>query len=153
MDNEKNVAPQSRPVVALLVAAAAVGYPPAFLVAYFFALAAPYFSTERGVNVTAPFLPLFLPLLAVLLAARYGLWRLLRRWFRGAAGDDAASFFLLAHRPALFSLPITAALCFLDMEGNVFGFLVLPILLLLCLTIGVWVQRRLWRGLRKERSA
>ena len=33
----------------------------------------------------------------------------------------------------------------MDMEGNVFGFLIFPLLLALSLGFGVWVQRRLWR--------
>jgi hypothetical protein len=144
--------------------AAAVGYPPAFLAAYFLDLAVPYGTIAHETNVTQPVIPVLAVLLAAVVWLRYRLWRVLRRRLRPdaalqarqtaidagpqagpQAATDAWDRFCLAHRPAALCLPLTLPLCVLPMEGNAFGLLVLPLLLALTLSIGVWVQVRLWR--------
>ena len=145
MDQSPGKKPASRPVRALFALAAAVGYPPAFLAAYFLTMAVPYGTTPRGTNTVSLVLPVFALLAAAVFFARYQLWRVLYRRFRPQARTDAWTAFLLAHRPCLYVLPATAAIAVIDMEGNVFGFMIFPLLLLLSLVFGLWVQRRLWR--------
>ena len=144
MDQSPGKKPDSRPVRALYALAAAVGYPPAFLAAYFLTMAVPYGTIPRGTNTVSLVLPVFALLAAAVFFARYQLWRFLARRFRPRI-TDAWEAFLLAHRPCLYVLPFTAAIAVMDMEGNVFGFMIFPLLLLLSLVWGLWVQRRLWR--------
>lgn len=165
MDTLPPFSPPSRAGRLLWTLAAAVGYPPAFLAAYFLDLAVPYGTIAHETNVTQPVIPVLAMLLAAVVWLRYRLWRVLRRRLRPdaapqAAGQsttaagrqagpqaasDAWDRFCLAHRPAALCLPLTLPLCVLPMEGNAFGLLVLPLLLALTLSIGVWVQVRLWR--------
>lgn len=165
MDNPPTFSPPSRASRLLWILAASVGYPPAFLLAYFLDLAVPFGTIARETNVTQPVFPILAMLLAAVVWLRYRLWRVLRRRLRRdaapqAAGQpttdagpqagphtasDAWDRFCLAHRPAALCLPLTLPLCVLPMEGNAFGLLVLPLLLTLTLSIGVWVQVRLWR--------
>ena len=134
----------SRPAQALYALAAAVGYPPAFLAAYFCTMASPYGTVARGTNVVSLVLPVFALFAAAVFFARFALWRFLVRRYRSGIPDPWEAF-LVAHRPCLYVLPVTGAVAVMDMEGNVFGFLIFPLLLALSLGFGVWVQRRLWR--------
>jgi hypothetical protein len=144
MDQPLGKKPVSRPVQGLYVLAAAVGYPPAFLAAYFLTMAVPYGTIPRGANTVSLVLPVFALLAAAVFLARYQLWRVLARRYRPRI-TDAWEVFLLAHRPCLYVLPVTAAVAVMDMEGNVFGFMIFPLLLVLSLVLGILVQRRLWR--------
>ena len=136
--------PLSRTAWAVYALAAAVGYPPAFLVAYFCTMASPYGTVAHGTNTVSLVLPVFALFAAAVFFARARLWRFLSRRYRSGIPDPWAVF-LIAHRPCLYVLPVTLAVAVMDMEGNVFGFLIFPLLLVLSLGIGVWVQRRLWR--------
>ena len=145
MDSAPSPPPPSRAARLLWTTAAVAGYPPAFLFAYLLCLGLPYGTTPTATNVAMPVFPILAALLAAVAFARYRLWRTLRRKYRRDDGTDAWLRFRLAHKPAALCLPLTLPLCFAPMEGNAFGFVVLPTLLLLTLAIGVWVQRRLWR--------
>ena len=145
MDSAPSPPRPSRAARLLWTTAAVVGYPPAFLFAYLLDFGLPYGTIPMETNVSMPVFPVLAALLAALAYARYRLWRTLRRRFRRDDGKDAWLRFGLAHKPAALCLPLTLPLCFAPMEGNVFGFLFFPTLLLLTLVIGVWVQRRLWR--------
>ncbi|WP_428562527.1 MAG: hypothetical protein ACP59X_21635 [Solidesulfovibrio sp. DCME] len=145
MDSAPTFTPPSRAGRLLWLAATAIGYPPAFLVGYMLDAGLPFGAIPQGTNVTLPIFPILWAILALLAYARFRLWRLLRRWLRHDTGQDAWARFCLAHRPAALCLPLTLPLCFVPMEGNAFGLLIVPVLLLLTLTIGVWVQIRLWR--------
>jgi hypothetical protein len=145
MDSAPTPPRPSRAARILWTTAAVVGYPPAFLFAYMLCLGLPYGTIPTATNVAMPVFPVLAVLLAAIAFARYRLWRALRRKFRRDDGTDAWLRFRLAHKPAALCLPLTLPLCFAPMEGNAFGFVVLPTLLLLTLAIGVWVQRRLWR--------
>ncbi|MEA5088322.1 hypothetical protein [Solidesulfovibrio sp.] len=145
MDSAPSPPPPSRATRLLWTTAAVAGYPPAFLFAYLLCLGLPYGTIPTATNVAMPVFPILAALLAAVAFARYRLWRTLRRKYRRDDGTDAWLRFRLAHKPAALCLPLTLPLCFAPMEGNAFGFVVLPTLLLLTLAIGVWVQRRLWR--------
>jgi hypothetical protein len=145
MDSAPTPPRPSRAARILWTTAAVVGYPPAFLFAYLLDFGLPYGTIPMETNVSMPVFPVLAALLAAFAYARYRLWRTLRRRFRHDDGKDAWLRFGLAHKPAALCLPLTLPLCFAPMEGNVFGFLFFPTLLLLTLVIGVWVQRRLWR--------
>lgn len=153
MDRPATSQPLSLPTQALYVLAAAVGYPPAFLVAYFCTMAVPYGTIPRGTNTVSLVLPVFALLAAAVFFARYWLWRFLARRYRPQARLRSWEAFLLAHRPCLYVLPATAAVAAIDMEGNVFGFLIFPLLLVASLVIGFWVQRRLWQRSRGAAGA
>lgn len=145
MDSAPTPSRPSRAARLLWTTAAIVGYPPAFLFAYMLCLGLPYGTIPTATNVAMPVFPVLAVLLAAVAFARYRLWQALRRKFRRDDGKDAWLRFRLAHKPAALCLPLTLPLCFAPMEGNAFGFVILPTLLLLTLVIGVWVQRRLWR--------
>ncbi|KHK03669.1 hypothetical protein [Desulfovibrio sp. TomC] len=153
MDRPATSQPLSLPTRALYVLAAAVGYPPAFLTAYFCTMASPYGTVARGTNVVSLVLPVFALFAAAVFLARCQLWRILCRRFRPQAKTEAWEAFLVAHRPCLFMLPLTGAVAAMDMEGNVFGFLVFPLLLVASLVFGFWVQRRLWQSPRGSAGA
>ncbi len=120
----------------LLLAAAMLGRPIAFLVGYFAALVVPDMTVEAGFNTVRLRLPLFLPLMLAMLAARYGFWRaLFHRRLSGVATAEAVARYLDAQRYALLALPVTLAVTVLPMEGNVFGMLFFPLLLVAGLVV------------------
>ena len=123
--------------------AAVAGHPFFFLVAYFVSAAVPGVYIETATNEGHPNLLFFLPLLALLYFLRYGAWLLKRRLAHRPTPEEALARFARAHKPALFSLPVTAFLSVAPVEGNAFGFVVLPLLLLLSLVIGVMIWRRI----------
>ena len=137
--------PPSPAARVLWTTATALGYPPAFLFGYMLNYGLPFGTIPQGTNVAMPLFPVLAAILALVAYARFRLWRLLRRRIRHDPGENAWQRFYLAHKPAALCLPLTLPLCFLPMEGNAFGFLILPLLLVLTLTIGAWVQVRLWR--------
>lgn len=140
--------PLSGPVRALLALAAAVGYPPAFLLAYLLTLAAPYGSVEKSTNVFSVSPLVFAGLAAAICAGRYCLWRGWRRWRKRAAAPDAGALdrWLAAHKPCLAVVPVSVGIVAIDMEGNAFGFLVFPLYVVLGVVMGVWFHRRLRRS-------
>ena len=137
--------PLSGPVRALYTLAAAVGYPPAFLLAYLLTLAVPYGAVEKSTNVFSVSPLVFATLAAAICAGRYLLWR---GWRRRAAAPEAGAFdrWLTAHKPCLAVVPVSVGIVAIDMEGNAFGFLVFPLYVVLSLVLGVWVHRRLRRS-------
>ncbi len=145
MDSAPTFPPPSRAGRLLWIAATAVGYPPAFLFGYMLDAGLPFGTIPGETNVTQPVFPVLWAILALVAWLRFRLWRFLRRRLRHDTGQDAWVRFCLAHKPAALCLPLTVPLCFLPMEGNVFGLLVVPLLLALTLTLGTWVQVRLWR--------
>ena len=136
--------PLSGSVRALFALAAAVGYPPAFLLAYLLTLAVPYGAVEKSTNVFSVNPLIFAALATVICAGRYFLWRGWRRW-RGKSGGTFAMW-LAAHKPCLAVVPVSVGIVAMDMEGNAFGFLVLPLYAVLAVVLGVWVHRRLRRS-------
>jgi hypothetical protein len=140
--------PLSGPVRALYALAAAVGYPPAFLLAYLLTLAVPYGAVEKSTNVFSVNSLVFAGLAAAICAGRYFLWRGWRRW-RGKSGASEAGAldtWLAAHKPCLAVVPVSVGIVAIDMEGNAFGFLVFPLYAVLSIVLGVWVHRRLRRA-------
>ncbi|QAZ68721.1 hypothetical protein [Solidesulfovibrio carbinolicus] len=140
--------PLSGPVRTLYALAAAVGYPPAFLLAYLLTLAVPYGAVEKSTNVFSVNPLIFAALAAAICAGRYFLWRSWRRW-RGKAGafeGGALDAWLAAHKPCLAVVPVSVGIVAIDMEGNAFGFLIFPLYAILGIALGVWVHRRLRRS-------
>ena len=139
--------PLSGPVRALYALAAAVGYPPAFLLVYLLTLAVPYGAVEKSTNVFSVNPLIFAGLAAAICAGRYFLWRGWRRWRgkAGAAEAGALDAWLAAHKPCLAVVPVSLGIVAIDMEGNAFGFLVFPLYVVLGIVLGVWVHRRLRR--------
>ena len=139
--------PLSGPVRALYALAAAVGYPPAFLLAYLLTLAVPYGSTAKSTNVFSVNPLMFAGLAAAICAGRHLLWRGWRRWRGKSADDDAEALdaWLAAHKPCLAVVPVSLGIVAIDMEGNAFGFLVFPLYSMLSVVLGVWFHRRLRR--------
>ena len=146
--------PLSGPVRALFALAAAVGYPPAFLLAYLLTLAVPYGAVEKSTNVFSVNPLVFAALAAAICAGRYFLWRGWRRWRgkAGAAEAGALDTWLAAHKPCLAVVPVSVGIVAIDMEGNAFGFLIFPLYAILGIALGVWVHRRL-RRLASSRPA
>jgi hypothetical protein len=142
-----SVSPQTlgRPARVLFVLAAAIGYPSAFLVAYMLTLAVPYGAVEKATNVFSVNPLIFAGLAAAIFAGRFALWRRKRRKASPQAAGNALDIYLVAHKPCLAVLPVSLVLVAIDMEGNAFGFLVLPLYLVLSIVYGIWVHRRLWR--------
>ncbi len=138
--------PLSGPVRALYALAAAVGYPPAFLLAYLLTLAVPYGAVEKSTNVFSVNPLVFAGLAAAICAGRFQLWRGWRRWRDKGAVAGTLDTWLAAHKPCLAVVPVSVGIVAIDMEGNAFGFLVFPLYAVLSLVLGVWVHRRLRRS-------
>jgi len=137
--------PLSGPVRALYALAAAVGYPPAFLLAYLLTLAVPYGAVEKSTNVFSVNPLVFAGLAAATCAGRYLLWRGWRRWRDKSGVAGTLDTWLAAHKPCLAVVPVSVGIVAIDMEGNAFGFLVFPLYAVLGIVLGVWVHRRLRR--------
>jgi hypothetical protein len=137
--------PLSGPVRALYALAAAVGYPPAFLLAYLLTLAVPYGAVEKSTNVFSVNPLVFAGLAAAICAGRFQLWRGWRRWRGKSGAAGTLDTWLTAHKPCLAVVPVSAGIVAMDMEGNAFGFLVFPLYIVLAVVLGVWVHRRLRR--------
>jgi hypothetical protein len=135
---------KSRCYIIILLIASVIGYPPAFVVSYFLAIATPGLTVDSGVNSFSLVLVFFISLLFTILALRYWLWKCLRGWIRGDLSKDSWRIFLRAHRSCLYIFPFTVLISCIEMEGNAFGILILPILLIMSLIIGWKVQKILW---------
>ena len=136
---------KSRFYIVILLIASAIGYPPAFVFSYFLAIKTPGFTVDSGVNSFSIVLIFFIPLLFIILALRYWIWRCLRSWIKGDISKYSWRIFLKAHQSCLYIFPFTALISCIEMEGNAFGILILPILLIMSLIIGWKVQKELWR--------
>jgi len=135
---------KSRLYIVILLIVSAIGYPPAFVVSYFLAIKTPGLTVDSGVNSFSIVLIFFIPLLFMVLALCYWLWRCLRGWIKGDIAKDSWRIFLKAHRSCLYIFPFTTLISCIEMEGNAFGLLILPILLIMSLIIGWKVQKILW---------
>lgn len=136
---------ESRFYFVIMLIAGTTGYPPAFILSYIFAIQITGFTISRGVNSFSIVLMFFIPLLFVVLISRYLLWICLRTWIRGNVAKNSFILFLKAHRSCVYTFPFTLLVSSVEMEGNAFGILILPILLIMCLIVGWKVQKELWR--------
>lgn len=124
----------------------AVLHPLPLMLAYFFIIDTPLWRPGEDTNTGQPYLPLFLPILAGLCLARFAIWRaamMLLRRPTPPGGFWAA--FQKAHASVWFFVPFGLRIVFGSMEGNVLGFVVLPLLLALTVLFTPWVLFRLLR--------
>jgi hypothetical protein len=135
---------KSKFYIVILLIASVIGYPPSFVISYILAIKTPGLTVDSGVNSFSIVLIFFIPLLFIFLALRYWLWLCLRGWVKGDIAKDSWRMFLKAHRSCLYIFPFTVLISCIEMEGNAFGILILPILLIMSLIIGWKVQKILW---------
>jgi len=100
------------------------------------------FWIDQGFNTGRPQPLAFCALLACVFLLRLGLWRALLGRLGRPVPQRPALFFARAHKPALFTLPLTLFWGFLPQEGNAVGLLLLPLCVLASLAVGPLVLRR-----------